>query len=152
MRLRDILPDKESLVTRDYWKKRNLLGFTPQDEAVAAEPRAEAQRKPAQTNIEPSTEINWSYAVIERQNPKDLATELIPFHPGKLILENDANVAAFNAGYNFGETTELFAHRVEVKAAPAEPGWSRARRARQGRGGREGCARAASGRAGAGDA
>jgi len=34
----------------------------------------------------------------------------------------DANVAAFNAGYNFGETTELFAHRVEVKAAPAEPG------------------------------
>jgi 2-oxoglutarate/2-oxoacid ferredoxin oxidoreductase subunit alpha len=34
----------------------------------------------------------------------------------------DANVAAFRAGYNFGETTELFAHPVEVKAAPAEPG------------------------------
>jgi 2-oxoglutarate ferredoxin oxidoreductase subunit alpha len=34
----------------------------------------------------------------------------------------DANVAAFNAGYNFGETTELFAHQVEVKAAPAAPG------------------------------
>jgi 2-oxoglutarate ferredoxin oxidoreductase subunit alpha len=34
----------------------------------------------------------------------------------------EANVAAFHAGYNFGETTELFAHPVEVKAAPAEPG------------------------------
>src|SRR5205814_1956578 len=34
----------------------------------------------------------------------------------------DANVAAFKAGYNFGETTELFAHSYEVKAAPAEPG------------------------------
>jgi 2-oxoglutarate ferredoxin oxidoreductase subunit alpha len=34
----------------------------------------------------------------------------------------DANVAAFKAGYNFGETTELFAHRYEVKPAPAEPG------------------------------
>jgi 2-oxoglutarate ferredoxin oxidoreductase subunit alpha len=34
----------------------------------------------------------------------------------------DANVAAFNAGYNFGETTELFAHQVEVHAAPAAPG------------------------------
>jgi 2-oxoglutarate/2-oxoacid ferredoxin oxidoreductase subunit alpha len=34
----------------------------------------------------------------------------------------DANVAAFKAGFNFGETTELFAHPVEVKAAPAEPG------------------------------
>jgi 2-oxoglutarate ferredoxin oxidoreductase subunit alpha len=36
------------------------------------------------------------------------------------ILE--ANVAAFNAGYAFGETTEVFSHQVHVKAAPAEPG------------------------------
>ncbi len=34
----------------------------------------------------------------------------------------EANVAAFKAGYNFGETTELFAHQVHVKAAPATPG------------------------------
>jgi 2-oxoglutarate ferredoxin oxidoreductase subunit alpha len=34
----------------------------------------------------------------------------------------DANVAAFKAGYNFGETTELFAQSYIVKAAPAEPG------------------------------
>src|SRR6266487_3341053 len=34
----------------------------------------------------------------------------------------EANVAAFKAGYNFGETTELFAHSYNVKAAPAEPG------------------------------
>jgi 2-oxoglutarate ferredoxin oxidoreductase subunit alpha len=33
-----------------------------------------------------------------------------------------ANVAAFNAGYAFGETTEVFSHQVHVKAAPAEPG------------------------------
>jgi 2-oxoglutarate ferredoxin oxidoreductase subunit alpha len=34
----------------------------------------------------------------------------------------DANVAAFTAGFNFGETTELFAHQVLVKAAPVEAG------------------------------
>jgi 2-oxoglutarate ferredoxin oxidoreductase subunit alpha len=34
----------------------------------------------------------------------------------------DANVAAFKAGYNFGETTELFAHSYKVDAAPAAPG------------------------------
>jgi 2-oxoglutarate/2-oxoacid ferredoxin oxidoreductase subunit alpha len=34
----------------------------------------------------------------------------------------DANVAAFKAGYNFGETTELFAHSYQVKPAPAKPG------------------------------
>ncbi|HEY7761760.1 MAG TPA: 2-oxoacid:acceptor oxidoreductase subunit alpha [Actinomycetota bacterium] len=34
----------------------------------------------------------------------------------------DANVAAFKAGYNFGETTELFAQSYRVAAAPVEPG------------------------------
>jgi 2-oxoglutarate ferredoxin oxidoreductase subunit alpha len=34
----------------------------------------------------------------------------------------DANVAAFKAGYNFGETTELFATSYTVGAAPVEPG------------------------------
>ena len=48
----------------------------------------------------------------------------------------DANVAAFKAGYNFGETTELFAESYKVDAAPAgarEPtGTSRARRRSRG--------------------
>src|SRR5918992_4842939 len=34
----------------------------------------------------------------------------------------DANTAAFKAGYNFGETTEIFAVHYEVKPAPAAPG------------------------------
>jgi 2-oxoglutarate/2-oxoacid ferredoxin oxidoreductase subunit alpha len=34
----------------------------------------------------------------------------------------DANVAAFKAGYNFGETTELFAESYKVEAAPQVPG------------------------------
>jgi 2-oxoglutarate ferredoxin oxidoreductase subunit alpha len=34
----------------------------------------------------------------------------------------DANVAAFKAGYHFGETTELFAQSYRVEAASAEPG------------------------------
>ena len=34
----------------------------------------------------------------------------------------DANLAAFRAGYNFGETAELLAVHYEVKPAPADPG------------------------------
>jgi protein involved in polysaccharide export with SLBB domain len=34
-------------------------------------------------------EVNWGYAVIERMNPKDLSTTLVPFDLGKAILEND---------------------------------------------------------------
>ena len=35
------------------------------------------------------SEVNWSYAVIERINPKDLTTTLVPFDLGKAILEGD---------------------------------------------------------------
>ena len=34
----------------------------------------------------------------------------------------DANLAAFRAGYNFGETAELLAVHYEVEPAPAPPG------------------------------
>ncbi|HEX8752734.1 MAG TPA: 2-oxoacid:acceptor oxidoreductase subunit alpha, partial [Solirubrobacterales bacterium] len=34
----------------------------------------------------------------------------------------DANIAAFRAGYNFGETTEIAATPVEIEPAPLDPG------------------------------
>ena len=90
MRLRDVIPDKDSLVTREYWSKRNVLGFAPQEAKVAGEPGTEAKRKPEPTSISDSVpDINWSYAVIERQNPADLSTELVPFHLGQLVLAKD---------------------------------------------------------------
>jgi protein involved in polysaccharide export with SLBB domain len=90
MRLRDVIPDKESLITRDYWKKHNVLGFVPPDERVAADPSTEARRASAATGIATFVpEINWTYAVIERQSARDLKTELIPFNLGKLVLEGD---------------------------------------------------------------
>lgn len=90
MRLRDIIPDKESLITRDYWRKRNLLGYIPSEEIVAGSPADEAGRKPKETDIGNGVpDINWSYAVIERQNPQDLLTKLLPFDLGKLVLEKD---------------------------------------------------------------
>jgi protein involved in polysaccharide export with SLBB domain len=36
-------------------------------------------------------EIDWSYAVIERMDPETLKTTLIPFDPGKLVLQHDAS-------------------------------------------------------------
>jgi protein involved in polysaccharide export with SLBB domain len=35
------------------------------------------------------SEVNWNYAVIERTNPKDMGTTLVPFNLGKAILEGD---------------------------------------------------------------
>jgi protein involved in polysaccharide export with SLBB domain len=36
-------------------------------------------------------EVNWSYAVIERRDPKDLRTSLIPFRLDKAVLEGEAS-------------------------------------------------------------
>src|SRR5205809_183849 len=61
--------------------------------------------------------LSWMYS-----RPTDVTVRWLDkkFAGKPAILE--ANLAAFKAGYNFGETTELFAHHYEVKRAPAEPG------------------------------
>src|SRR5947199_7900497 len=61
--------------------------------------------------------VSWMYG-----RPTDVTIRWIEqkFAGKQAIL--DANLAAFKAGYNFGETTELFAHTYEVKRAPAAPG------------------------------
>ncbi|MBA3551833.1 MAG: 2-oxoacid:acceptor oxidoreductase subunit alpha [Actinobacteria bacterium] len=61
--------------------------------------------------------LSWMYS-----RPTDVTTKWVEkkFNRKPDILR--ANLAAFRAGYNFGETTELFAHTYEVKPAPALPG------------------------------
>src|SRR5437870_10363794 len=61
--------------------------------------------------------ISWMYG-----RPTDVTIRWIKKKFATKTDIRDANLAAFKAGYNFGETTELFAHSYEVKAAPAEPG------------------------------
>ncbi len=49
--------------------------------------------------------MNWSYAVIERQNPKDLKTTLIPFHLGKAIIDRDESE---NVPLEAGDVVTIF--------------------------------------------
>jgi 2-oxoglutarate ferredoxin oxidoreductase subunit alpha len=61
--------------------------------------------------------VSWMYG-----RPTDVTIKWLErkFKNKPAVLE--ANLGAFKAGYNFGETTELFAHTYEVKPAPAAPG------------------------------
>jgi 2-oxoglutarate ferredoxin oxidoreductase subunit alpha len=61
--------------------------------------------------------VSWMYS-----RPIDATIRWIEtkFASKPKIME--ANLAAFRAGYNFGETAELLQVHYEVKAAPAEPG------------------------------
>lgn len=61
--------------------------------------------------------VSWMY-----DRPVEVTLNWLERKFGDKPQVYDANVAAFKAGYNFGETTELFAVRYEVKPAPAHAG------------------------------
>jgi 2-oxoglutarate ferredoxin oxidoreductase subunit alpha len=61
--------------------------------------------------------VSWMYT-----RPVEPTLRWIDQRFGKNKLVADANTLAFKAGYNFGETAELFDSNFEVKPAPLEPG------------------------------
>ncbi|MEX2105971.1 MAG: 2-oxoacid:acceptor oxidoreductase subunit alpha [Solirubrobacterales bacterium] len=75
---------------------------------------AEAQRT---KNLFALGLISWMYGRPGKETISWLETK---FAKKPAIME--ANVAAFKAGYNFGETAEIVATQIEVAPAPLDPG------------------------------
>ena len=149
MRIRDLIPDRDALISPDFYRRKNLLvqvieddgdlqPMTDSSSGVAGSApgvgtntiagvngananstaRADASRSPRtraererrredraiveasrKTPIPLFNDLNWEYAVIERLNPKDLSTEVIPFNLGKAVLQGDeANNLALMPG------------------------------------------------------
>ena len=88
MRISDLIPSREFLVTRDYWKQQNQI--TLESQAPGTRPSG-TQNDVRRT----SPDINWDYAVVQRMDPQDLSTKLVPFNLGRAVLDHDAvnNVA-----------------------------------------------------------
>ncbi len=61
--------------------------------------------------------LSWMYG-----RPTDPTTTFLAKRFAKVPDIRDANVAAFKAGWNFGETTEAFAIQYEIKPATLPPG------------------------------
>jgi 2-oxoglutarate/2-oxoacid ferredoxin oxidoreductase subunit alpha len=61
--------------------------------------------------------VSWMYS-----RPTEVTRRWIEEKFASKPQIKDANLAAFKAGYNFGETAELLQVHYEVKPAPAEPG------------------------------
>jgi polysaccharide export outer membrane protein len=131
MRISDLIPNKESLITRNYWRQRNQLGqiiedYQPEQQttthtqgalqvhgndvdrtanttqsggpvssnaggsSVGAALTANSSPFTATTDVVLSApDIDWSYAVIERQSSENLTTSLIPFDLGAIVLQGD---------------------------------------------------------------
>ena len=89
MRLSELLPDRDALVTRGYWWRRTQLGLPAPELANPTESEGSAG-KPAAV-VSPGAQTDWNYAVIERLDPNAMTTALIPFNLGKLVLDHDAS-------------------------------------------------------------
>lgn len=61
--------------------------------------------------------LSWMYG-----RPTDPTTSFLAKRFAKVPDIRDANIEAFRAGWNFGETTEAFAVRYEIKPATLPPG------------------------------
>jgi protein involved in polysaccharide export with SLBB domain len=88
MTLLDLIPERDALITRDYYKRKNLLV----QNAGAGQDTSEAKNAGANLTSRVRSmadQINWEYAVIERMDSSKLSTQLIPFNLGKVVLNKD---------------------------------------------------------------
>ena len=89
MRLSELMPDRDTLVTRGYWWRRTQLGLPTPELATPAEDEGPTE-KPAAV-VSPGAQTDWNYAVIERLDPAAMTTALIPFNLGRLVLDHDTS-------------------------------------------------------------
>lgn len=88
MHLSDLIPDRDSLVTRGYWWRRTQLGLPALEFTPAGEQSPAGQDAAVRST---AGETDWDYAVIERRDPSTMNTSLISFDLGKLVLEHDGS-------------------------------------------------------------
>lgn len=88
MRVQDLIPDREALISPDYYKRKNLLVQTldGKDDLKDTQDSSAKITQRVRSMVE---QINWDHAVIERLNKAELRTELIPFNLGKAIVAQD---------------------------------------------------------------
>ena len=108
LRIRDLIPEKDALITPEYYRRQNL--------AVRTENVTQGQLTADVRKL--SDEINWDYAVIERLNQADLSTTLIPFNLGKAVLEGDP---ANNLPLQPGDVVTVFSKSDVVAPATRRP-------------------------------
>jgi protein involved in polysaccharide export with SLBB domain len=82
MKLTDLIPDRDALITSDYFKRKNILV----QKADVAKESGNSLESRMRNMVD---QINWDYAVIERIDRSNLNNQLIPFNLGRLVLQKD---------------------------------------------------------------
>lgn len=88
MRVLDLIPDREALLSPDYYTRKNhLVQMIVNEQGNTGSASASVQG--VNRVLRRVEQINWDYAVIERLGRNNLRTELIPFNLGKAVIEKD---------------------------------------------------------------
>ena len=100
MRIRDLIPNKEALISPEFYRRKNQLVQLPEEDpaerdrlSIERGRRSNGFADDPERNRKPPTglfdELNWEYAVVERLNPTDLGTQIVPFNLGRAVLQGD---------------------------------------------------------------
>ena len=130
MRVQDLIPDREALITSDYYKRKNQLVQILDGKGEVKE-SLEAGSQTTQRVRSMVDQINWDYAVIERLNKTELRTELLPFNLSKAVLQKDpahnlmlqpGDVITIMGSKDLRLSTERQTRLVRVEGEVAAPG------------------------------
>lgn len=86
MRVSDLIPSRNFLITRTFWNRENHLAGASQPLDSGGNSLVDALTDLNENNAE----INWSYASIERLDQRDLSTRVIAFNLGAAIGDRSA--------------------------------------------------------------
>lgn len=143
MRVHDLIPNREFLLTREYWQNKNSLvhGAEPDrkptediesprlqkrgtDGLKRSKPESIKDASTFRTGIKSNAPgLNWDYAAIQRTNPSDLTTELLPFNLARAIAsepESDFELKAGDVVTIFSERDIALANGKQTKLVRLE--------------------------------
>ena len=101
MRIKDLIPDRASLVPYDYWLRKNALiregqsqSGTPNELQVVSGVGSTTGTAQIRESVHQQArgllqEINWDYASISRLDSRALKNRFIPFNLGQALNEDD---------------------------------------------------------------
>jgi polysaccharide biosynthesis/export protein len=112
MRISDVIPNKEYLLTRDYWKERNNLGPRPTDEPVAfADPNPVESGSP---QLLPAMAVTKTAAPVASQAPS--------YHETQRNTQGDTSLGAAT-GLDDAPPLRNFVPRNNIQPAAPEINW-----------------------------
>lgn len=85
MRVSDVIPERDALISGDYYKRKNMLVQNIEGGGAVGEFASRVANR-ARSGAD---EVNWEYAVVERFNKSTMRPELLPFNLGRAVIERD---------------------------------------------------------------